>query len=144
MITCTTISGETVMRPKSELAVRVAAYGVVIDGDKILVQELRNNDKYFFPGGGLELGETRKEGLRREMMEEVGMEIEVVKLLHSTESFFYYEPEDATWQFYGFFYLCKPVTKTVLTAEEVDDCEALGSRWVKISDLKNSDFKVSC
>ncbi|GEM47453.1 NUDIX hydrolase [Deinococcus cellulosilyticus] len=48
---------------------------------------------YVFPGGGIEAGETPEEGVRREILEELGLEIEVSSLfaeLHgqSHEGFF--------------------------------------------------------
>ena len=43
---------------------------------------------YWFPGGGLEPGETSEEGLRRELMEEAALEIEVGRLLYVSENLF--------------------------------------------------------
>ena len=38
--------------------------------------------KWICPGGGLELGETIEEGIKREVMEETQLEIDLVKPLH--------------------------------------------------------------
>lgn len=141
MIECSTITGATKSIPKDKLTFRVAAYALIQDNGKILVQPLTNNDKYFFPGGSVEFGETREEALKREVKEETGLDIEVGKLLHTTETFFYYESEDAAWQFYAFFYLCKPLSFELLADEEVDDDEAKASIWVELDSLKKDDFK---
>ena len=41
--------------------------------------------KYICPGGRLEFGETLEEGLRREILEETGLEIDIVRWLPPTE-----------------------------------------------------------
>ena len=41
---------------------------------------------YTFPGGGLEKGETEEEGTIREIKEEFGIEVKVVKKLYEMES----------------------------------------------------------
>ena len=43
-------------------------------------------DYYTFPGGGLEENETLEEGVKREIKEEFGIEVEVLKLLYETSN----------------------------------------------------------
>ena len=44
------------------------------------------SDYYTFPGGGLEDGETLEEGVIREIKEEFGITVKVVKKLYEMES----------------------------------------------------------
>ena len=44
------------------------------------------SDYYAFPGGGLEENETLEEGVKREIKEEFGIEVEVLKLLYETSN----------------------------------------------------------
>ena len=66
---------------------RVNVRGIVINNQgEIFCQRLtaRNSDGRNFwctPGGGLEMGESLLDGLRREMIEETGVEPEIGKLL---------------------------------------------------------------
>jgi len=56
---------------------RIVLTGILRDDDKFLVVKRNENDDLYpgaweFPGGHLEDGETLKDGLKRELMEEIG------------------------------------------------------------------------
>ncbi|MBU1083407.1 NUDIX domain-containing protein [Patescibacteria group bacterium] len=57
--------------------------GIVIDGDKITLLKRVKGDHvfYVFPGGGVEEGEDIEVALKREMMEELGVDVLVDKIL---------------------------------------------------------------
>jgi 8-oxo-dGTP diphosphatase len=59
----------------------VSVAGVITDdhGRALLIQR-RDNHRWEPPGGVLELGETIPDGLRREVREETGLEVEPVTL----------------------------------------------------------------
>ena len=73
-------------------------------------------DRYQFPGGRLELGEPFLDGLRREVMEETGMEIGVGKPLFVGEWF----PviKGVPHQIVAMFMICTPLTTRVALSEE--------------------------
>ncbi|MER6443975.1 NUDIX hydrolase [Streptomyces venezuelae] len=58
--------------------------GIVIEDDQILLldQDTGSDRSWSLPGGKVEPGETLEEALKREMLEETGVEIEVVRLLY--------------------------------------------------------------
>ncbi|TDD06646.1 NUDIX domain-containing protein [Saccharopolyspora terrae] len=59
----------------------VSVAGVVVDGQhRVLMIQRRDNGKWEPPGGILEIDETFEEGVRREVMEETGVLIEVTQL----------------------------------------------------------------
>ena len=64
---------------------------------------------YTLPGGGLEEGETLEEGTKREIKEEFGIDIELVKKLYEITSEKFNQKE--------IFYLCKYVSGTFGTGE---------------------------
>jgi 8-oxo-dGTP diphosphatase len=61
---------------------RVAARGVVFDGNNnVAVLPVSNHDYYKLPGGGIEEGEDKLEAFRRECLEEIGFDVEVIEEL---------------------------------------------------------------
>jgi len=64
---------------------RVAAYAVIVDGDRILLSwwngEGHGKPKWSLPGGGVDLQETTAQGVVREVREETGFDVELTGLL---------------------------------------------------------------
>lgn len=62
--------------------------GVAVDAGRVLLHRSEYDDFWALPGGRLEVGETSAQALKREMLEEVGAEVQVGRLLWIGESFF--------------------------------------------------------
>lgn len=98
----------------NQLAVRVAGI-VPINGGFVLMHRknvIRNKDYqeyYTFPGGHLEEGETLEEGVIREIKEEFGIHVKVVRKL--------YELENSRVNMKEYFFLCKYVDGEFGTGE---------------------------
>lgn len=86
---------------RSRFQMRVAGLGFR-DGH-VLVHRAVHEPFWTFPGGRAEIGETSEETLHREMVEELGVEVTVGRLLWSVENFFHYEERD--WHELGLYYL---------------------------------------
>lgn len=67
---------------KYNFTIRVT--GILIEEDKILLVKQKVNDtrNWTLPGGKLERGETLEQGIIREMLEETGLNTEIVKMLY--------------------------------------------------------------
>lgn len=64
--------------------------GVAVREDSVLLQQAEGDYCWVFPGGRPEFGEPAEQTLKREMREEIGVEVEVVRLLWLVENFFTY------------------------------------------------------
>lgn len=71
--------GVSVMRDRGSV--------VIIENNSVgLIKRIRNGSAYYvFPGGGLENGETPKEGAKRETFEELGVEVKIEECIAEVE-----------------------------------------------------------
>ena len=118
-------------KPKRIFQMRIAGLGFR-DGH-VLVHRAVHETFWTFPGGRAEVGETSEETLKREMVEELGAEVKVGRLLWAVENFFRYEERD--WHELGFYYLMElpesfPFHPTEIVHRIVDTHE-LEFKWVK-------------
>ena len=66
--------------------IRLASRGIVIrDDGKIAVFNKTNKNEYKLPGGGIEGNEPPEEAFFREVLEETGCKVEIIKLLGTIE-----------------------------------------------------------
>lgn len=125
------------MYKQNKLVRKVCA--VVMNCNKILT--LIKKDKAYLIGGSVEKNETTKNAVVREVLEETGINVKIIKYLTKT----YYSVK---WQFEDknfdnkrveFYYLCEPLDKAKATnvkgiAGEFDGDEKLV--WCNINDLR--------
>jgi 8-oxo-dGTP diphosphatase len=127
----------------------IRVYGLLINPN----QQLLVADESFksgqlatkFPGGGLELGEGLIDGLKREFIEETGIEVDVKEHFYTTDFFvqsafelssdsqlisIYYLVESNAWQ------QIKTSNKK-FDFEFIEGVEAESFRWVNISELES-------
>ncbi len=99
----------------------VGALIVNKDGKILLTKSHKWFDKFTLPGGHIEVGETMEEAVKREVKEEVGLDVEVVEFLLMQEAIFAKE----FWKkkhFIFFDYFCKVADQQVkLDNDELQD-----------------------
>jgi ADP-ribose pyrophosphatase YjhB (NUDIX family) len=68
--------------------IRIRVAGILIHNDQILLvrHEKNGNSYYLLPGGGMEYGETAAQALIREFKEEVGLSVDIGKLVMVQDS----------------------------------------------------------
>lgn len=67
----------------------IRAGGLIIHNNKILAHKNINKDHYCIPGGRIELGENSETTIKREIQEELGKDIDILKYSSTIENFFY-------------------------------------------------------
>ena len=87
---------------------RIRVSGIIPMNDGFALMHRKNvqnkeiSEYYTFPGGGLEDNETYEEGTKREIKEELGIDIEIVKKLYENKSEKFNQIE--------IYYLCKYIS----------------------------------
>ena len=112
--------------------------GVAIRDGKVLVQQPEADNYYFLPGGRAELQEPAKETLRREMQEELHVDVTVGRLLWVLENFF--ESEDREFHELGLYFLMTfpddaPVSDTSQTFALQEGSHKFVLLWHPLADL---------
>ena len=126
----------------------IRVYGLLMDdNNRILVSDEYIRGHYFtkFPGGGLELGEGTRDCLKREFMEETGLDVEIGNHLYTTD-FYQQSAFRSADQIISIYYTvsCKDLSglKTSLIpfdlSEEITsnpDAAGESFRWVNFQDF---------
>jgi 8-oxo-dGTP diphosphatase len=69
---------------------RPAVYCLMFNSQKNKIAIIKTRDgKYFLPGGGIENKETHEECLKREALEEMGIDIEIGHFIGCARRYFY-------------------------------------------------------
>ncbi|MBO1625796.1 NUDIX hydrolase [Bacillus arachidis] len=98
---------------------RPSCYAVIFNSHYTKIAIIKKGTRYFLPGGGKEQGETKELCLRRELVEELGWDIEIQHYIGNAERYFYAENENTYYLNNGYFYICKKL-KTENTISEQD------------------------
>jgi 8-oxo-dGTP diphosphatase len=110
---------------------------IIQHNDKILCVQRGENKlpyiskKYEFPGGKIELGESREETIKREIREELNMEISVIKEFITVN----HEYPDFFLTMHS--YICSCENTSVTLTEHID------YKWLSISEMEELDWAAA-
>ncbi len=137
-VICERIAGGTIEVPRQSLKFRPGAYALALWDRRMLMVRMRFNGKLFTPGGGVELGETLEDAVRREAMEETGLAVEPTRLFRVVENFYYYDPTGEAWHALCFFCACQVIGDPgALSAGDPDEG---APEWVDLDGILAADF----
>ncbi|MBS4535245.1 NUDIX domain-containing protein [Clostridium sp. D2Q-14] len=104
------------------------------DNKVLLCKSHKWNNKYIIPGGHIELGEKMEEALRREILEETGLEIYDIQLISVKESV-YNKAFHEKKHFIFIDYICKTDSYNVVLNEEAQEY-----KWVDLREIDNYEL----
>jgi 8-oxo-dGTP diphosphatase len=106
---------------------------VIIRGDRVLLVRRATEPlkgEWSVPGGGLELGEKLHDGIRREVLEETGLEVEPGDVLDVFDSIFRDEQGRTQYHYVLIDYLCSSISQEAKPGSDVSEV-----RWVSEDEL---------
>ena len=143
-IVCHDIEGNQKKIDSSKFIFRPSVYGILIENNKILLS--KQWDGYDFPGGGIKIHETIEQALKREFIEETGIEVELIKPIACETSFFHpshsKKHKDKYWNCPLIYFLVKKIggeiSKDNLSKEELNYVDM--PEWININKIDNIKF----
>jgi len=124
---------------------RVAARGIILNKEDILMIYTKRYNDYSFPGGGVDDGENIKDGLIRELQEETGARnIEILNPFGNYEEIrpTHYEGYDMVHML-SHFYVCNAEKELgEANPEQYEINNGSSPVWVNIHDAINHNKKV--
>lgn len=124
-----------------KLNIRVAA--IIIHNNKLLVHSNKNDNYYALLGGRIQIGENSEKALKREMLEEMGKEIEITEYIATIENFF--ESKGEKYHEIQFVYKAefekeedKKIEYTIKNVEGENDLEY---NWIDLKEIDSCPIK---
>ncbi len=118
--------------------------GIIKQGNKFLIMRVNKTSYYHIPGGHIEIGEDSEQAVIREIKEEIGCDVEKIKLFAIQENFWIRNNKKC----HGieFYYIIEPKQKL-----KMEDCEKieidkgeeklLEFKWTTSEELKDMDLR---
>jgi 8-oxo-dGTP pyrophosphatase MutT (NUDIX family) len=120
--------------------IRGRACAIIRQPGRVLLNRFGGDNFWALPGGAVELGEFSTDALVREMREELGVTVEIGRLVWIVENLF--DHRGTPYTEYGFYYEAEWPSAT-----ETGDAEFVGLepdqffRWVRNEDIAALDFR---
>ena len=123
-----------------DLAFRISCYGIIIQGNNILLCPQR--DGYDFPGGGMNIDETLEECLIREIKEETGMIIRPGQCISAEHDMYYSLSSQQAYNNPLLYFFCHNPQGEISTDgfDEYEKEYARKAEWVSLDHMENIKF----
>jgi 8-oxo-dGTP pyrophosphatase MutT (NUDIX family) len=111
--------------------------GILIENGHVLIHRSKMETHWSLPGGRIKYGEDAKSSLKREMMEELAVQVESAEYLWTVENFFTYKEKE--FHEVGLYFKIKTIKPLLFQNGEeftVEEAERLVFKWVPLEDLK--------
>jgi len=117
---------------------RVAVSAIIFKEERVLMikrSKEPNKGKWSIPGGGIELGETLDQAVKREVREECSIEIEVERVFYTTENIIRDDDGRVKYHYVLVDMLAKYAGGETKAQSDAEEC-----RWVTAEELSELDI----
>ncbi len=113
------------------------AGAIIIEDGCVLLAKTDAADYYYNVGGAVHVGETAEEAVKREVLEETGLNYEVDRLVFVQENFFVDDVVSEGVKFHeiAFHFLMKPMGKSEITKESYGTVGKEYMHWIPLEEL---------
>ena len=105
---------------------RIGCRAIIIENGRILLSYEVNTGVYLSPGGGLESGETFEECVIREVREETGNVVKILRPFINVNEYFYEKVYESKY------FVCEIIGKDKPSLTEVEILHGVEPEWVEI------------
>ena len=142
-VVCSDIAGKQYTIAVEQLSFRPAVYAVIIQDERILLS--KQWDGYDFPGGGINLGESNVDAVKREVFEETGLQVRVDRIVSVNNSFFKLPYAEKFVHSIHMYYACTVVGGELSTAhfDANEKKYAELAEWIPIAQFEQLKFYTS-
>lgn len=119
--------------------------GICVKENRIFLSKLKDDAYWTFVGGKVAFGEATDAAILREYKEEVGVDLQIDKLIALIENFF--DMQGDSWHQYIFFYQLRDDNDVLDFFEgerQIADNKDGIYRWFDLSELQNLSLKPDC
>ncbi|MBR6790284.1 MAG: NUDIX domain-containing protein [Oscillospiraceae bacterium] len=121
------------------------AVGLFVHDGRVLTMRDEKLSYAYLPGGRINLHESSENTIRREMREELGVEVAIDRLLWIVESYFTERNSGKRYHEVAFYYLLQPSEELLAMGESFERVEGdkhrFTFRWVSFAELAGIDFQ---
>lgn len=118
---------------------RIGAYGICVAQEGLLVIDKTQGpyqNRYDLPGGGAEPNESLTSALHREIKEETGLTINIIKRIGTCEFLLPWPTQRFTHLHHvAHFFHVQPITTDILAPTKFADQDSAGAHWIALDNI---------
>jgi 8-oxo-dGTP diphosphatase len=137
-IKCLDKNGKEYEFDESEYVYRKSVYGLVVFEGKVLMIVDSRVGRWEIPGGGVDEGESDRQALERELVEETGLKIDTsgIKLIDRVLGYYYSIGNKTPWKTDRIYYIVKLISSPDELRKEGNGDDVEKAAFIKISEME--------